>query len=146
MLARLAEAGGLDLRIFPRDGVTLGRGPRADGALSPNADLVNLFLNEKGGQTYQSVPVAAFYTRDFEHLYHYVEYPAVYRKERLAAAMQAPRPGEGADEVWPRFMGDWRALQSSAFPKMWASAAIDEMLSALHEMAVTGGAREGVPA
>jgi len=41
MLARLAEAGGLELRIFPRDGRRLGRGPRADPAESPNADLVN---------------------------------------------------------------------------------------------------------
>ena len=138
MLARLAEAGGLDLRIFPRDGATLGRGPRADAAHSPNADLVNLFLNEKDGQTYQSVPVAAFYTRDLRYLCHYVELPAVYRKERLVAAMQAPRPGESAEQMWPRFMDDWRALQSSAFPKMWASAAIDEMLSALHELAVSG--------
>ena len=41
MLARLAEAGGLELRIFTRDGATLGRGPRADPATSPNAHLVN---------------------------------------------------------------------------------------------------------
>ncbi|HEY7541984.1 MAG TPA: thioredoxin family protein [Methylomirabilota bacterium] len=54
MLARLAEAGGLDLRIFPRDGQKLGRGQRADPAESPNADIVNEFLNEKDGQTFQS--------------------------------------------------------------------------------------------
>ncbi len=29
MLARLAEAGGMELRIFPRDGQKVGRGPRA---------------------------------------------------------------------------------------------------------------------
>ena len=29
ILARLAEAGGLELRIFRRDGLTLGRGPSA---------------------------------------------------------------------------------------------------------------------
>src|SRR5262249_38637274 len=56
ILARLAEAGGLELRIFPRDGRTLGRGSRADPAESPNADIVNEFLRERGGQTYQSVP------------------------------------------------------------------------------------------
>src|SRR5262244_1212801 len=62
VLARLAEAGALELRIFPRDGEKLGRGPRADPAESPNADIVNEFLRERGGQTYQSVPVAVFYT------------------------------------------------------------------------------------
>src|SRR4029077_7702958 len=44
MIARLAEAGGLELRIFPRDGRTLGRGPRANPVESSNADLVNEFL------------------------------------------------------------------------------------------------------
>lgn len=71
MLALLAEAGGLELRIFNRDGQKLGRGPRADPAESPNADIVNAHLNEKDGQTCQSVPVAAFYTRDFELIYRY---------------------------------------------------------------------------
>src|SRR5438552_1878164 len=55
-LARLAEGGGLELRIFPRDGQVLGTGPRANPDESPNADLVNEFLFEKDGQTYQSVP------------------------------------------------------------------------------------------
>src|SRR5262249_40996283 len=61
MFAHLAEAGGLELRIFTRDGRTLGRGPRADPAESPNADIVNEFLREQDGRTYQSVPVAVFY-------------------------------------------------------------------------------------
>src|SRR5262249_35376426 len=89
MLGRLAEVGGLELRIFPRDGRTLGRGPRADPLESPNADLVNVFLNEKDGETFQSIPVVAFFTRDFELLYRYIEYPAIYHKDRLAGAMQA---------------------------------------------------------
>ena len=93
VLARLAEAGDLDLRIFPRDGEKLGRGPKADPAESPNADIVNEFLNEKDGQTFQSVPVAVFFTKDFEPLYRYIEFPAVYHKMRIAEAMQAARPG-----------------------------------------------------
>ena len=35
-------------------------------------------------------------------------------------------------------IGDWGALQESPFFPMWASAAIDEMLSALHERLVVG--------
>jgi hypothetical protein len=139
MLARLAEAGGLELRIFPRDGRKAGRVSRADPAESPNADLVNAFLNHKGGQSFQSVPVAAFFTREMRLLYRYVEFPAIYHKERLFTAMQAPRPGETKEQAWERFLRDWTALQQSPFFLVWASAALDEMLSALHERIVTAG-------
>ena len=57
MLSRLAEAGGLELRIFPRDGARVGREPRANPAESPNADLMNAFLRAQDGRTYQSIPV-----------------------------------------------------------------------------------------
>ena len=134
MLGRLVEAAPLELRIFPRDGETVGRHPAADPASSPNADIVNQFLNVKDGGTWQSVPVAAFFTRDFRYIYHYVEYPAVYRKERIAAVMQArARAGGGTDEEWwTRFIDDWGKLQESPFYALWASATIDEILSALH--------------
>ena len=139
MLALLAEAGGLDLRIFNRDGRKLGRGPRAHPVESPNADLVNAHLNEKDGQTYQSVPVAAFYTRDFELIYRYIEFPPVYHKVALAAAMQKPRSGETTKEqAWERFMQDWAELQRGPFFPMWVSATVDEILSALHERLVVG--------
>jgi hypothetical protein len=35
-------------------------------------------------------------------------------------------------------MGDWRAVQQSVCPEMWAAAGIDEILSALHEQIVVG--------
>jgi hypothetical protein len=138
MLARLAEAGGLEMRIFTRDGQTCGRAPRADAATSPNADLVNEFLREQDGRTYQSVPVAAFFTKDFQHLYHYIEFPAVYHKERIFRAMQAKDPGDAGDKRGEAFMREWLLLQQGPFFPMWASAAIDEILSALHERMVIG--------
>jgi len=138
MLARLAEAGGMELRIFPRDGRRVGRGPRADPAESPNADLVNELLNVKDGRTCQSVPVAAFYTRDFELLYRYVEFPAIYHKDCLAGAMQVARPTESREQAWERFLHDWGALQQSPFFLLWASAAVDEILSSLHERILVG--------
>ena len=138
ILARLAEAGGLELRIFPRDGQKVGRGPRADPAESPNADLMNEFLREQDGRTFQSIPVAAFYTRDFRYLYHYTEFPAIYRKERLYTAMQVPKPGENREQAWDRFIKDWGALQQSPFFPMWAGATVDEILSALHERLMIG--------
>jgi len=55
-LARLAEAGGLELRIFVRDGdAMLMQGLPAPGA-EGNADLVNAYANEKNGQRFASVP------------------------------------------------------------------------------------------
>jgi thioredoxin family protein len=133
ILGRLAEAAPLELRIFSRDGQRVGRGPRADPAESPNADLMNEFLRERDGRTYQSIPVVAFYTRDLEYLYHYTELPALYHKERLAAVMQVARPGETREQAWERFIRDWAAMQQSPFFRLWAAAAIDEMLSALYE-------------
>lgn len=137
ILGRLAEAAPFELRIFPRDGQRVGRGPTADPAESPNADLMNAFLRERDGRTYQSIPVVAFFTDELEYLYHYTELPALYHKERLAAAMQEARPGETREEAWERFLRDWGAMQRSPFFRLWAAAALDEMLSALYERHVT---------
>ena len=137
MIARLAEAGGLELRIFTRDGQKCGNESRANPSESPNADIVNEFLRSQGGQTFQSVPVAAFFTDRFEHLYHYIEFPAIYHKDRLAKAMQAAaRAMETPERAWDRFIRDWGAMQRTPFFRMWASAAVDEMLSALHERVI----------
>jgi hypothetical protein len=133
ILGKLAEAAPLELRIFPRDGRRVGREPRADPAESANADLMNEFLRERDGRTYQSIPVVVFYTRDLKYLYHYTERPAIYHAERLATAMQAARPGETREQAWERFLDDWRTMQQSPFFRLWAAAAIDEMLSALYE-------------
>src|SRR5438445_156643 len=59
VLARLADTVGLDLRIFTRDGKICGRGPRPEPD-SPNADVMAQFLNERNGQTFQSIPVIVF--------------------------------------------------------------------------------------
>ena len=138
MLARLAEAGGMEMRIFTRDGQKVGRDPRADPAASPNADIVNEFLREQDGRTYQSVPVAVFYTKELRYLYHYIEFPAIYHKERIFRVMQAKDPGDTRNQRGESFLREWRALQEGPFFPMWASAAVDEILSALHERMVVG--------
>ena len=99
---------------------------------------MNAFLNNKDGQTCQSVPVAVFFTRDLEYLYHYVEFPAIYHKERLYTAMQLAKPGETRDQAWDRFIRDWSALPESPFFSLWTTAAVDEILSALHPRVVIG--------
>ena len=40
------------------------------------------------------------------------------------------------EQPWEQFIRDWGALQQLPFYQVWASAAVDEMLSALHERLV----------
>ena len=149
MLQRLAEAGGLDLRIFRRDGQRFGRSQRPSLAEAPdsNADIMAEFLNEKRGQTWQSIPVAVFYTGDLRYLYHYVEYPRIYDKDRLVYGhIRMPRPGRPRTRRPARADREFGELQASPFFRIWASAAVDEILSALHERLVLGSRREAAPA
>src|SRR5262249_35037139 len=66
-LARLAEAGALELRIFNRDGGKILGTRCPDPAAAPDAnhDLMLEFMNKKNGGEWASVPVAVFYTKDF---------------------------------------------------------------------------------
>ena len=136
-LARLAEAGGLELRIFLRDGDTmLMKGlpaPEAGG----NGDLVREYANEKKGQQWASVPVAVFFTSDFRELYRYIEYPAIYHKERLIGHLRAGRAGEAEDQARARGGREIASLLDSPFFDLWALAGVSEIISALHERLVT---------
>jgi hypothetical protein len=58
VLVRIANAAGLEVRIFPRD---------------DNLDIMGEFLNR--GE-HQSIPVAVFYTRDHKYIAHWIERPA----------------------------------------------------------------------
>ena len=135
MVARLAEAGGLELRIFNRDGKKILGVRRPDPAAYPdgNHDLMLEFINRKNGGEWASLPVVVFYTRDFKELCRYHEYPAIYQKDRIRGFQQAARSGETAAEAKARDQQVFLAMQSSPFFDLWASAGIDEMLSALFE-------------
>jgi hypothetical protein len=137
-LARLAEAGGLELRIFTRDGDTMLRQGLPDPAAGGNADLVNAYANEKNGQRWASVPIAVFFTRAFGELYRYVEYPAIYRKDRLIGHLRTARAGETQEQATTRAGREIGVLLESPFYDVWAQAGIAEMLSALHERLTTG--------
>jgi hypothetical protein len=136
-LARLAEAGGLELRIFLRDGETMLRKGLPDPAAGGNADLVVAYANEKGSQQFATVPVAVIYASDWTELYRYIEYPAIYHKERLLGHFRAARPGETPEQTQARGGGDIGRLLESPFFDVWAHAAIAEILSALYERRVT---------
>ncbi len=142
MLARLAEAGGLELRIFNRDGKKILNTRTPDPAANPdgNHDLMRQFMKKDDRGEWASLPVAVFYTKDFTELHRYIEFPGIYHKDRIRAHMGTPRSGESADEAKKRDRDEFLALQNSPFFDIWASAGIDEILSALREK-VTGVAR-----
>ena len=129
----MADVAGWELRIFTRDGPRITSTPAPDPREQPNADLVAQFLRKHDGQTFQSIPVAAFYTKRFEHLYTYLEFPAIYHKDRVVGAIRAPRPGESKEEALERGLRDFFAFQETPFFRMWAEAAADEIISMLHE-------------
>ena len=62
--ARVAEAGGLEMRVFPRD---------------KNLDIQNEFLKEG---KYQSIPVVVFFTKDQQELCRWIERPGLADVER----------------------------------------------------------------
>jgi Thioredoxin len=139
--ARIAAATGMELRIFNRDGQRFSRAnvPSLAEAPDSNADIMAEFLNHKDGQTWQSIPVCAFYTGQLEYLYHFTEYPAIYHKDRLVMQhIRSPRPGESPEQARERADREFGELQASPFFRVWASATVDEVISALHRKAVLG--------
>lgn len=131
-IAKIADLTGMELRIFTRDGQKVGRGPRPE-ADAPNADLMTQFLRHQNGQTFLSIPVLAFYTRDFQPLSTYTEFPAVYHKDRLVGALSAPRRGETEQEARQRWDREFMEMLGSPFFHVWQCAAVDEWTSMLYE-------------
>lgn len=134
-LARLAEAGGLELRIFNRDGRKVLGQRRPDIAKYPDSshDLMVQVLKKDERGEWASLPVAVVFTKDMKELHRYIEFPAIYRKDWVRGQQNAARPGESADQTKDRAAKDFLALQASPFFDIWASAGIDEILSGLHE-------------
>jgi len=137
-LARLAEAGGLELRIFARDGKKMSRSNRPMPDESPNADLMAELLNEKNGQSFQSIPVAVFYDKDLHELYRYIEFPACYHKDRIRGHQTTARAGETPEQTQTRATKEFAAMLASPMLDVWSTAAIDEILSLLYERATVG--------
>jgi hypothetical protein len=132
LLAKLADTVSLELRIFTRDGPTVGRGPKPEPD-SPNADLMAEFLNQRSGQTFQSIPVVVFYTKDLRPLYRYTEFPAVYHKDRIRGSFTAPRGGETPEQAKQRADKEFMDMLGSPFFEVWRAAALDEWTAMLYE-------------
>lgn len=80
LIARIAEASGMEIKIFPRD---------------ENLDIMNEFLNR--GE-HQSIPTVVFYTSTQEYLFHWIERPSVANEETAAIDKQIEEDMAGRDE------------------------------------------------
>jgi hypothetical protein len=139
--ARIAEAAGIELRIFNRDGAKFSDAnvPSKEEAPDSNADLMVQFLNHKNGTTFQSIPVLAFFSKDMDHLYTFTEYPAIYDKDRLVVDfIRGPRPGETPEQTAARAGKEFGELRAGPFWKIWSSATVDEIVSALQRRVILG--------
>ncbi len=137
VVQHMAEAGDLELRIFTRDGDRLSTSATPDPS-SPNADLVTAFLRRRDGETFQSIPVVAFFDRDFQLLYRYLEFPAIYHKDRIRGHQRAARPGETDEQTRRRAEEEFATMLGSPILDVWADAAAAEMISLLYERVTVG--------
>lgn len=111
-MARIAEAAGIEMRVFPRD---------------QNLDIMNEFLNQ--GQ-FMSIPTAVFYTKDHAYIGHWIERPALANRERAEIEAQAKREMPNAEEQEVR--AQVRARTQARY-SAWQQASIQEMRQLLAE-------------
>ena len=110
VLARIAEAGGLEMRVFPRD---------------EHHDIMNEFL--KNGE-WMSIPVAVFYTKEHQYICHWIERPAVAESEirEIEEAIRAETP-----DITEQDFGRERRARTAAKAGDWQRASVTEIIELL---------------
>ena len=83
MMARIAEAADMEVRVFPRDS---------------HMDIMNEFLKEG---KWASIPTAVFYTRDHQYICHWIERPEMAEREmaEIAAQIQTELPDANEQQL-----------------------------------------------
>ena len=107
--ARIAEATGMEMRVFPRD---------------QHLDIMNEFL--KDGQ-FQSIPTLVFYTKDHKYIMHWIE-----RAQKANDEMSIMRDiigGRSREEA----AEDVKKFQQGPVWAGWRVAQIDELIQLLDE-------------
>jgi thiol-disulfide isomerase/thioredoxin len=109
VIAKLAEAVGLELRVFPRD---------------QNLDIMEEFLY-KG--EFRSIPTIVFYTKDHRYIGHWIERPQKANDEmhKLRELYAGRTREEAADDV--------RAFQQGPIWASWREAEIEELTRLVDE-------------
>ena len=106
VLARVAEAAGLEMSIFPRD---------------QHHDIMNEFL--KNGE-WMSIPVAVFYTKDHRYICHWIERPvsAERQMEEIEKAIRAENP-----DISDQDFGRVRRERTAARAQDWMRDTVTEL-------------------
>jgi thiol-disulfide isomerase/thioredoxin len=113
---RLAEATGLEIKIFKRD---------------ENNDIIAEFLNS--GE-FESIPVAVFYTKDLDYIYHFIERPALANEEmrtKLRDMYRRFRKPDMTDEERAAARAENIAFQNGPIWANWRLETIRECLRGL---------------
>ena len=110
VLARVAEAAGWEMRVFPRD---------------QHHDIMNEFL--KNGQ-WMSIPTAVFYTADHRYICHWIERPEVAEREigEIEQAIRAENP-----DITDQEFGRERRARTAARAEAWQQASVEEIVALL---------------
>ncbi len=106
MMARIAEAADMEVRVFPRDS---------------HMDIMNEFLKEG---KWASIPTAVFYTKDHQYICHWIERPEL--AEREMAEINAQLQSELPDADEHRLRAAARPRNQERFPA-WQQESVREI-------------------
>lgn len=117
VIAKLAEATGLELRIFFRD---------------QNLDIMSEFL--KKGE-FQSIPTLVFYTKDHKYIGHWIERAALANEEMhlMTAVSSKLRQPDITPEQRQEYMKDYVAFQNGPVWGGWRQAEVKEIRKLLED-------------
>ena len=112
VLARICEAAGFQMSIFPRD---------------ENHDIMNEFL--KNGQ-WMSIPTAVFYTKDHRYICHWIERPESAEREmqEIEQAIRAEKP-----DIDDQEFGRERRSRTAARAEAWQKDSVTEIRALLEK-------------
>ena len=111
-VARIAEAGGMDMRIFPRDS---------------HKDIMAEFLKDG---LYESIPAVVFYTSGHDYICHWIERPELADREMAETNRQIKEEMPDATDVQQRAAA--RPRNQERFP-VWQRESVKEIRELLAE-------------
>ena len=113
VFAKLAEATGIEMRVFKRD---------------ENKDIIGEFL--KDGE-HESIPVAVFYTKDHHYIAHFVERPVLANEEMRTILMpmyQRLRKADPNAEEKVAIKQEYIAFQNGPVWSNWRDETVRECI------------------
>ncbi len=117
VFARIAEASGIEMRVFPRD---------------QHKDIMAEFL---ANGEFESIPVAVFYTRDHRYIAHWIERPALANQQmrELAPMYARLRKPDASDEERAAAKQEYIDFQNGPVWGGWRQETISEVIRLLDD-------------